>query len=246
MQKIIIALVALAAGYGLTFLFPEKVEVEKRVEVTVEKQIVVEKPVEKIVEKVVEVPVTKVVEVPARLTKEQEVFISEGRAVFAARTLKESGSALGPKEKTVCVIVDMTSVAKERVNAGAIKARVETIFRNCGFKVSDDDGVETTIHVQAQMLPIESSREIGLAGQISVSIQQYFTAKFGWHNLPTDARQTPQKLITAPLNTYGQVVFYPVREYGDIPGAFDNLAIQAANDLTKAYERDILNPGRPR
>ncbi len=246
MQKIFIAIGALAAGYCLTFVFPKTVEVERRVEVAVEKQVFVEKPVDRIVEKRVEVPVTRYVDVPARLTKEQETLILEGRSVFGARTLKEAGSALGPKEKTVCVIVDMTSAGRERINAGAIRARVETAFRNCGFKVSDESGVETTIHVQAQMLPIETSREIGLAGQLSVSINQYCTAKLGWNNHVGELRQSPHRLISAQLNDYGQVVFFPVGEYGDIPGAFENLAIEAANDLMKAYERDMVNTPRAR
>lgn len=238
MQKIIIALVALAAGYGLTFLFPEKVEVEKRVEVTVEKQIVVEKPVEKIVEKIVEVPVTKVVEVPARLTKEQENLLADGRSLKEARTLPDSCRVVGPREKAVKVIIDMSDDAKARVDEKAIKARIETAFRNCGFKLVEHDHVDTVIHAQAQLIIIETNQEIGLAGTLSINTRQYLTAKIGWFGMPQNGTPARFSLIAADLDDYAITISSPRSSYSSIPSKFDDLAVTAANDLMKAYERD--------
>lgn len=248
MQRITIGLTCLVAGYGLTFIFPQKVLVEKRVEIPVEKRIevIVEKPVEKIVERRVEIPVTKIVEIPAKLSAEQELMIAEGSLANAARTLNGTPGMFGATQRTVKVIVDMSEPARSKVNADAIKARVETSFRNCGFKIIDESSADTIIHVQAQMLLAKvAGREIGLAGVLSISVNQYVTAKLGWHVAPTAPYEGKYKLMACTMKKYGSTVTINPDNYDKIPSMFDDDAITAANDLVKACERDeALAKGR--
>ena len=247
LSKGVIALVALAAGYSSTYFFPKIVEVEKRVEVPVEKrvEVIVEKPVEKIIEKRVEVPVTRIVEVPAKLSNEQLNFIAEGRAVSEASTWgKNSPKCFGDRKKTVKIVVDLSQDASSRISEEAIKARVETAFRNAGFKITDVAGSDTIIHVQAQLIAVEvGGLEKGLAGVLSVSIKQFLTSKFGWDEGTLLGKY---KLTSGEMSSYGQTIVQGKNSYGDIPSLFSDYAITAANDLMKACERDeaVISPSR--
>ncbi len=242
-SKAVIALIALAAGYGSTYLFPRIVEVEKRVEVPVEKkvEVIVEKPVEKIIEKRVEIPVTRIVEVPAKLSSEQLNFIAEGRAVSGASTWgKNSPSCFGDRKKIVKIIVDLSEDARSRISEGAIQARVETAFRNAGFRITDLTETDTIIHVQAQLIAVEvGGVEKGLAGVVSVSINQYLTSKLGWAGGTLVGKY---KLTSSEMSSYGQTIVQGKNSYGDIPSLFSDYAITAANDLMKACERDEMAP----
>lgn len=241
MQRIAIGSACLIAGYAFTFVFPRIVEVEKRLEIPIEKkvEVIVEKPIEKIVERRVEIPVTKIVEVPAKLSSEQDLMIAEGRSANVARTLRGTPEMFGPRQKTVKVIVDMTDHARSKINEDAIKARIETTFRNCGFKVINEGSANTMIHAQAQMILARvSGREVGLAGVLSISVNQYLTAKLGWHVEPTTSFDGKYKLVACTMKEYGSTVTLDTDSYGQIPAMFDDYAITAANDLVKACERD--------
>lgn len=248
MQRFTIGSACLLAGYGLTFVFPQKVEVEKQVEIPIEKRIevIVEKPVEKIVERRIEIPVTKIVEVPAKLSAEQELMIAEGSLANAARTLNGTPGMFGTTQRTVKVIVDISEPVRSKVNEDAIKARVETTFRNCGFKIIDEGSADTIIHVQAQMLLAKvAGREIGLSGALSISVDQYVTAKLGWHVAPTAPFEGKYKLMACTMKRYGSTVTINPANYDKIPSMLDDDAITAANDLVKACERDeALAKGR--
>lgn len=247
LSKVVIALIALAAGYSSTFIFPKIVEVEKRVEVPVEKrvEVVVEKPVEKIIEKRVEVPVTRIVEVPAKLTSEQLGFIAEGKAAaFSSLWGENSPRCFGDRKKTVKVVVNITKEASSRISKEAIKARVETAFRNSGFKITDEASVDTIIHVKGELIVVEvGGLEKGMAGTLGVSIEQFLTSKFGWD---TGKFVGVYKRASYEMTSYGQTIVQGKSSYGDIPSLFSDYAITAANDLMKACERDeaVISPSR--
>ncbi len=247
LSKGLIALIALVAGYCLTYLFPKIVEVEKRVEVSVEKrvevpvekrvEVVVEKPVEKIIEKRVEVPVTRTIEVPAKLSSEQLAFIAEGRAAVGSSLWdKKSPACFGDKRRTVKVVVILSENAASRVSKEAIQARVETAFRNCGFKVTDSSDVDTIIEVSAALITVKSGGlERGMAGQLNLDITQFVTSKFGWNSGIFIGNY---KRTTARMISYGELIVQAKDSYGEIPSMFSDYAITAANDLMKACERD--------
>lgn len=242
LSKGVIALIALAAGYSSTYFFPKIVEVEKRVEVPVEKrvEVIVEKPVEKIIEKRVEVPVERIVEVPAKLTSEQLSFIAEGKAVSLAGFWNDnSPRCFGDKKKTVKVLVNMSDPAKSRTDGAAIRARVESIFRNNGFKITDSTNYNTLISVSVELIEIEiGTRETGVAGRLSIQVDQLVTAKFGWGFESSNETSGGYKRFFAETLSYETLVSVPVNSYGTIPSKFENLAITASNDLMKACERD--------
>lgn len=242
LSKGVIALIALAVGYGSTHFFPKIIEVEKRVEVPVEKrvEVIVEKPVEKIIEKRVEVPVTRVVEVPAKLTNEQTNFIAEGKAVSLAGFWDDnSPRCFGDGRKTVKVLVNMSDPAKSRIHEAAIKARVESIFRNNGFKITDSSSYNTLIIASLDLVQIEiGTRETGVAGVLSVQAEQLMTAKLGWGLEGPNLTSSSYKRIFAKTLSYERLVSVPADSYGTIPSKFENLAITASNDLMKACERD--------
>lgn len=250
LSKGVIALIALAAGYSSTYFFPKIVEVEKRVEVPVEKrvEVVVEKPVEKIIEKRVEVPVERIVEVPAKLSSDQLTLIAEGRAASEAGFWKDgSPYAFGDRKKAVKVVVIMSNSAKDRVNEEAIKARVESAFRNTGFKITDAPDRNTTIYVNVSLIKITiGTRETGMAGVLSLDINQFLTAKLGWGFEGRYAPSDKYKRFSAELLSYDSIVSVPIDSYGTIPSNFEDLAITAANDLMKACERDeaVISPSR--
>jgi hypothetical protein len=250
LSKGVIALIALAAGYSSTFIFPRIVEVEKRVEVPVEKrvEVIVEKPVEKIIEKRVEVPVTRIVEVPAKLTSEQLGFIAEGKAVSMASFWNDnSPRCFGDRKKTVKVLVNMSDAAKSRTDEAAIQARVESIFRNNGFKITDSGGYSSLITVDVDLIQIEiGTRETGVAGTLSVQVSQLMTAKLGWGFESPNETSSGYKRILAKTLSYERLVSVPANSYGTIPPKFENLAITAANDLMKACERDEAMISLPR
>jgi hypothetical protein len=242
LSKGVIALIALAAGYCFTYLFPKIVEVEKRVEVPVEKrvEVVVEKPVEKIIEKLVEVPVTRTVEVPAKLTSEQLGFIAEGKAVSQASFWNDnSPRCFGDRKKTVKVLVNMSDAAKSRTDEAAIQARVESIFRNNGFKITNSSNYSSLIIVNVELVEIEiGTRETGVAGSLSIHVDQLMTAKLGWGLEDSNASSVGYKRIFAKTLSYKTLVSVPVKSYGTVPSMFENLAITSSNDLMKACERD--------
>jgi hypothetical protein len=242
LSKGVIALIALAAGYSSTYFFPKIVEVERRVEVPVEKrvEVIVEKPVEKIIEKRVEVPVTRIVEIPAKLTNEQTNFIAEGKAVSLADFWDDnSPRCFGDRRKTVKVLVNMSDPAKSRIDGEAIKARVESIFRNNGFKITDSNSYNTLIITSVDLVQIEiGTRETGVAGVLSVQASQLMTAKLGWGLESPNATSNRYKRLFAKTLSYERLVSVPADSYGTIPSKFENLAIAASNDLMKACERD--------
>lgn len=240
LSKGVIAIIALAAGYSSTYFFPKIVEVEKRVEVPVEKrvEVIVDKPVEKIVEKRIEVPVTRTVEVPAKLSNEQLNAIAEGDAVKNANFWDlKSPSCFGDRSKTVKVIVNLSEHAKSRVSKDAIQARVETAFRNCGFKIpANDVAVNTLVSVDVELIAVHvGGQEKGLAGRVGLTINQYVTSKFGWFSegYVGSYRRTNSEMIS-----YADLIVQGKDSYGEIPAMFSDYAITASNDLIKACERD--------
>lgn len=247
LSKVVIALIALVVGYGSTYFFPKIVEVEKRVEVPVVKrvEVVVEKPVEKIIEKRVEVPVERIVEVPAKLSNDQLTLIAEGRAASEASTWAEnSPRCFGDRKKTVKVIVSMSKDAGSRISKEAIQARVETAFRNVGFKISDEFSVDTIINVKAELLVVEvGNSEKGMAGLLRLSIDQFITSKFGWG---AGRLGGVYKAGISEMASYGRTIVYGKNSYDDIPSVFSDYAITAANDLMKACERDEAVISLPR
>ena len=250
LSKGVIALIALAAGYSSTYFFPKIVEVEKRVEVPVEKrvEVVVEKPVEKIIEKRVEVPVERIVEVPAKLSSAQLTLIAEGRAASEADSWKDnSPHVFGDRKKSVKIIVNTNDTARTRINEEAIKARVESAFRNTGFKITDSPVHDTTIYANVSLVEIRiGTRETGVAGVLSVDINQFLTAKLGWDFESHSAPSGRYKRISAELRDYVTIISVPIDSYGIVPSKFEDLAITAANDLMKACERDeaVISPSR--
>lgn len=240
LSKGVIALIALAVGYGSAHFFPKIVEVEKRVEVPVEKrvEIVVDKPVERIVEKRIEVPVTRTVEVPAKLSNEQLNAIAEGNAVTNAKFWDpKSPSCFGDRSKTVKVVVQLSADAEKRVSKDAIQARVETAFRNCGFKIAADDvSVNTIVIVDLDLIAVHvGGLEKALAGRVGLTINQFVTSKLGWFSEWNvgSYRRTSSEMIA-----YAGLIVRPKDSYGDIPAMFSDYAITASNDLIKACERD--------
>jgi len=250
LSKGVITFVALAAGYSFTFIFPKIVELEKRVEVPVEKrvEVIVEKPVEKIIEKRVEVPVERIVEVPAKLSSDQLTLIAEGRAVSEASSWKDgSPHAFGDRKKAVKIVVITSDTVKARINEEAIKARVESAFRNTGFKITDSPDRDTTIYVNVSLIEIRiGTRETGMAGVLSVDINQFLTAKLGWGFEGRYAPSDKYKRFSADLRSYESIVSVPIDSYGTIPSKFEDIAITAANDLMKACERDEAVISLPR
>ncbi len=211
--------VAVGAVVGLliTHLFPNVVTVDR--------------PVEKVVIKPVEVVrnVERRVEVPAALSKEQQEAIDYATEKQDAlmREVGVGATAMIPViDKKIKVFVSMDDVLKRAVSESTLKARVETVFRRNGFTVVDEkdsDNFANTIIV-AEIFRADDATPDRIEGVIRLKVSQYYLASGAF----------VQKLAWFDVKSYENALRFGSDGYHRLPALFENFAVEAANDLSKA------------
>lgn len=235
----------IVGGAAGSMLFPREQVVEKPIEVTVEKRVevpvekIVEKQVDRIVEKPVEVvrTVEKRVEVPAKLTKEQEFGAGILERILEAdrHDIGFGDKAIFPaQDKKIKIIVTGSDAAFRKLDKSEIAARVESVFRRDGFTVVEAGGeyCETLVWVDASLLP--SNDGITLSGSLEITLQHNVMAFAGglW------------KRAGLKSGVYGTNISYGSSNFYKIPSIFENLAVQASNDLSKAGPTPERKPSK--
>jgi len=227
--------VALGALSGLliTHLFPKIVQVDRPVEKIVDRPVDVVRVIEKPVEVVR--TVEKRVEVPALLTADQlEALDFVKRRDDALK--RETGigrTAMVPVfEKKVRVQV-YSQASNSAVSESSIRARIESTLRRNGFLVIPESDKEsfcnTTIVASLDCLDRKNNEQI--TGSVGLSVSQYGIFAGGGM----------QKQAWVTMSKYGISIQYGTSNFFKIPSLFDDLALEASNDLHKAgqlpYER---------
>jgi len=214
----IVAGVTLGALVGLmtTHLFPKVVTVDR--------------PLEKIVEKPVEVirTVERLVDVPAALSSSQQAAVAFANArddAYKREAGWRSTSMVPVLDKKVRVVVD-SQVVNGTVSIESIRARVESVFRRNGFQViseSDKNEFASTI-VIASLLCVDPKNNDQISGHIGLAVKQFVLVGGGGL----------QKQAWVTMNDYGVTLQYGSKNFYKIPSLFDDLAVEASNDLQKA------------
>jgi len=235
------------AGVALGAIgFPREKIVEKPVEITVEKrvEVPVEKVVEKIVEKIVDRPVEvvrmvdKIVKVPAELTPEQKSAV-----VFAGRifdpTQANAGVSLFKLSDRILVTSALSGDGSRNISTGLIIARVESAFRQQGFRVVSSDSKEYPFSIAEVGGVFLEGRDtygkiLSVSGSYNITISQPVTYFNNWDNSGVDKMVLKRGML--PLYHKGGSLNYGSLHFGEIPDVFGKMAEAAANELRKAND----------
>jgi hypothetical protein len=218
-------LVGALVGLLCAHLFPKVVEVDR--------------PVEKVVEKPVEVvrTIERRVDVPVSLTKEQQEAIDyvKERDDAYLREVGIGATAMVPvMEKKIKLFVEMDDVLKQSISEESIRARVEGAFRRNGFEVVDpkDKSVFCNTRLTAEIFRADDKSTTQIAGVIRLKVAQYYIA----------SGANVQKLVWFDVKKYESALMFGSNNYYKLPAHFEDYAVQAANDLSKAgklpYRKD--------
>jgi hypothetical protein len=200
--------------------------------------VLVDRPVEKIVERPVEVirTVEKRVDVPAVLTAEQmaaEVFFRR----FFDVTEHKKGNPLFKVSNRVKVFTNFSGDGKHVFSEGLVRSRVESVFRNQGFTVLSEDSKEypySIIDINGNILDSGSRVGVSVSGSYSIEISQYVNF------VSSSDIASPSGIVikSADLMLFRKagVLVYGSQHFGEIPGAYEKFAQEAAGELRKAYD----------
>ena len=233
--------VALGCGAGCiagAIFFPR----DKIIQVPVEVVRTIEKPVEvtKVVEKPVEVirEVQKIVEVPAKLTAEQIDDLAVAQRLRDGRNIKFERSPFKQSNR-IKVVNIINSGGNVYLPKDLATARVETIFRNRGFKILSPDSTEfpfTVVVLTGAGLEVSNKNGTKLGSAISYGMEmRQFVLYFP---LATSAQMavSPIKHSEITLWEDGGLILNSRDESHDITKPWEELAEQAANQLAKVNE----------
>jgi len=218
--------VALGVLVGLltTHLFPKVVTVDR--------------PVEKIVDRPVEVvrTVERRVDVPAALTAEQKAAEVFYRRFFDV-TEHKKGSPLFKVSNRVKVFTNFSGDGKHVFSEGLVRSRVESVFRDQGFRVLSEDSKEypySIIDINGNILDSGVRAGVSVSGSYSIEISQYVNFVSS-----SDAASPSGMVIkSADLALFRKagVFVYGSQHFGEIPVAYEKLAQEAAGELRRAND----------
>ena len=201
----------------------------------------VERPVERIVERPVEVVrvIEKRVEVPAALTKQQEEAIAQAaeRQDALKRDVGIGATAMIPViAKKVKIFVNMDDNLKQSVSQSAIKARVEGAFRRNGFVVVEGSGEENFANtlIFAEIFRADDKSSDRIEGVVRLKVSQYYLASGAF----------VQKLAWFDVKTYENALRFPESSFHKIPTIFEDFAVEATMDLTRAGKLPYRQDGK--
>jgi len=218
-------LVGALVGLLCAHLFPKVVEVDR--------------PVEKIVERPIEVvrTIEKRVDVPVSLTKEQQEAIDYVKERDDAY-LREVGvgvTAMVPViEKKIKIFISLDDVLKQSITEESIRARVEGAFRRNGFEVVDpnEKSVFCNTLITAEIFRADDKSTTLIAGVMRLRVAQYYVVSGAY----------VQKLAWFDVKKYESALSFGSNNFYKLPAHFEDYAVQAANDLSKAgklpYRKD--------
>ncbi len=200
----------------------------------------VDKLVEKVIEKPVEVVrvVEKRVDVPAELTDQQKASITFARRLFDPKQRK-SGVSLFKISDRVKVIGGLSGSGASLVSEGRVLAKVESAFRNQGFKVLSNESKEypyTVVRVGGVYLENKSGNDsvLGVSGSYEIELLQPLIC------FSPDDTSGPDGCVIKIGNVviYGRsgALNYGVNNIAKIPEVYEGIAEEAANDLRKAQD----------
>ena len=226
--------VTLGALVGLltTHLFPNTVLVDRPVEK------IVEKFVERVVDRPVEVirTVEKRVEVPSLLSDEQKAAQVFFRRFFDLSDRK-SGTRLLKISDRVKVITNISGGGSYAFSAGLAQAKVESAFRNQGFKVLSEQSNEypfNVIYIDGAFVDSGTSPGLSVAGSYGIVICQPITYVSTFDNTP------PASVVIkggdVPLYERTGVLNYGSDHFNKIVQKYESFAQEAASELRKAYD----------
>jgi hypothetical protein len=212
------------------------------VEVPVEVVRTVEKPVEiiKVIEKPVEVvrEVQKVVEVPAKFSAEQIDDLAIAQRLRDVKNIKFERS-LFKQTNRVKVVNLINSESNVYLPKDLATARVETIFRNRGFKILSSDSTEfpfTVIVIKGVGLGVSNQGGTTLGSAISYGME---IRQFVLYFPAATSRQmadSPIKHTEMILWEDGGLILKSRDGSADLTKPWEELAEQAANHLAKVNE----------
>lgn len=205
------------------------------------KVVFVDRPVERIVERPIEVvrTVEKRIEVPAALSKEQQDAMAQAaeRQDALKRETGIGATAMIPViAKKIKIFVNMDDNLKQSVSGSAIKARVEGAFRRNGFDViegSGEDNFANTL-VFAEIFRADDKSSDRIEGVVRLKICQYYLASGAY----------VQKLAWFDVKTYENALRFPQSSFHKIPTIFEDFAVEAAIDLSKAGKLPYREGGK--
>ena len=220
--------VTLGALVGLltTHLFPNVVTVDR--------------PVEKIVEKPVEVirTVEKRVETPASLTEQQAAAILFTKRLFDPNERKV-GMSLFKLSDRVKVVGGFEGEGAHRLSDRLILARVETAFRQQGFKVLTKDSKEypyTLVRVGGVFLENKygDGTVVGVSGSYEMELLQPLICFSSYDQSGPD--KCVIKVGNMKLYERGGTLNYGINNLNKVPDVSQRIAEEGANDLRKAQD----------
>lgn len=224
-----------AAG---AMLFPR----DKIVEVPVEVVRTVEKPVEvvKLVEKPVEVvrEVQKIVEVPAKLTPDQIDDLAIVQRLRDVKNIKFERT-LFKQTNRVKVVNLINSESNVYIPKDLATARVETIFRNRGFKILSADSTEypyTVVVIKGVGLGVSNKNGTPLGSAISYGMEIRQFVLYFPSAVSSQMAINPVKHTELTLWEDGGLILNSRDGGAEITKPWEELAEQASNHLAKVNE----------
>lgn len=197
--------------------------------------VLVDRPVEKVVEKVVERPievirtVEKRVEVPAELTESQLNALEHAKEredAFKRQVGFGSSSMVPVLGKKVKIHVTVDTVLQRFVTKESVRASVEDVFRRNGFEPvnPDDKSILCNTLINAEIFRANQESSTQVAGVIRLNVAQFLLAE-GADVL---------KIAWFEVKRYEAAVMYGSSSFHKLGKRFEDFAVQAAGDLSKA------------